>query len=175
MSVRVQLRGRWRRNVVLAIVGGWLQFAPVWHPLTTWLEPAARTLAVAEPTSTDEAVASVLAVALGLAGVGVAWALYGRAKAAVPRLPALQRVLEHKFYFDEAYSALFYRPAATLAVWLTRDFEEPVVLATGTDLGDGALEIGGGVRRLQTGLLRTYVFFIATGIAVVGIVFLLVR
>ena len=33
----------------------------------------------------------------------------------------------------------------------------------------------GGVRRLQTGLLRTYVFFIASGIAVVGIVFLLVR
>jgi NADH-quinone oxidoreductase subunit L len=160
---------------VLAVIGGWLQFAPVWHPLTTWLEPAARTLAVAEPTNTQEAVASALAVGLGLAGTGVAWALYGRAEAAVPRLPALQRMLEHKLYFDEAYDVLFYRPAATLATWLTRDFEEPVVLATGTDIGEATLEVGEGVRRLQTGLLRTYVLFIGTGIAVVGVVFLAVR
>ena len=27
---------------VLAIVGGWLQFSPVWTPVTYWLEPAAR-------------------------------------------------------------------------------------------------------------------------------------
>jgi NADH-quinone oxidoreductase subunit L len=160
---------------VLAAVGGWIQFSPVWHPLTTWLEPAARTLSAAEPTSTQEAVVSALAVLLGLAGIGVAWALYGRGEVAVPRMPAVQRALEHKLYFDEAYDALFYRPAALLSTSLRRDFEEPVVLATGTDLGDGALELGQGVRRLQTGLLRTYVLFLGTGLAIVGVVFLVVR
>jgi len=84
-------------------------------------------------------------------------------------------VLEHKFYFDEAYDALFYKPATVFASWLRRDFEEPVVLAAGTDLGDGALELGRGAGRLQTGLLRTYVFFLGAGMAIVAVVFLAVR
>ncbi|HEY2537601.1 MAG TPA: NADH-quinone oxidoreductase subunit L, partial [Solirubrobacteraceae bacterium] len=150
---------------VLAVIGGWLQFSPIWHPLTTWLEPVARTLPVAEPSNTQEAVASILAVALGLAGIGVAWAMYGRGELAVPRLPAAQRMLEHKFYFDEAYDALFFKPAALLATHLPSDFEEPVVLATGTDLGQGTLDVGEGASRLQTGLLRTYVLFLGTGLA----------
>jgi NADH-quinone oxidoreductase subunit L len=160
---------------VLAVIGGWLQFAPVWHPLTDWLAPAARTLAAAEPTNTQEAVASILAVGLGLAGIGVAWMLYGSGERAVPSVPVLQRLLEHKFYFDEAYDVLFFRPAALLATWLRRDFEDPVVLATGADLGEGALELGEGVRRLQTGLLRTYVLFLGAGLAVVAFVFLIVK
>jgi NADH-quinone oxidoreductase subunit L len=160
---------------VLALIGGWIQFSPVWHPLTTWLEPVARTLPAADPTSTQEGVVSALAVLLGLAGIGVAWALYGRGEVAVPRMPAVQRALEHKLYFDEAYDALFYRPAVMLAAWLRRDFEDPVILATGPDLGEGTLELGEGVRRIQTGLLRTYVLFLGTGLAVVGIVFLIVK
>jgi NADH-quinone oxidoreductase subunit L len=160
---------------VLAVVGGWIQFSPFWHPLTNWLVPVAATLAVAEPTNTQEAISSVAAVLLGLAGVWVAYAIYGRGEVAVPRVPALQRVLEHKLYFDEAYDALFYRPAAALASWLRQDFEEPVILASGTDLGETTLEAGKGVGRLQTGLLRTYVFFLGTGMAVVGIVFLIVK
>ena len=162
---------------VLAVIGGWIQFSPFWHPLTTWLAPVVQTLGVAEPTNTQEAIASVLAVLLGLAGIGVAYALYGRGEAslAAPRLPAVQTALEHKLYFDEAYDALFYRPAAALASWLRRDFEEPVILATGPDLGEGALELGQGASRLQTGLLRTYVLFLGTGLAIVGIVFLVVR
>jgi len=160
---------------VLAAVGGWIQFSPFWHPLTTWLEPAARTLGVAEPTNTQEAIASIAAVVLGLAGVGVAWALYGRGEATVSRMPAVQRALEHKLYFDEAYDALFYKPAAALAGALRRDFEEPVVLATGPDLGAGALEAGHGTSRLQTGLLRTYVLFLGVGMAIVAVVFMVVR
>src|SRR5437899_9126452 len=77
---------------VLAATRGWIQFAPFWHPLTNWLEPVARTLGVAEPRSWQEALSSVLAVGLGLAGIGVAWAMYGTGRVAVPRAPALQRL-----------------------------------------------------------------------------------
>ena len=160
---------------VLSVVGGWIQFAPLWHPLTNWLGPVARTLGVAEPRSWDEALASVLAVALGLAGIGVAYLVYARRRVAVPSLPAVQRVLAHKLYFDEAYDTLFYRPAAALATLWRRDFEEPVVLAAGPDLGETAIDAGRGVRRIQTGLLRTYVLFLGAGMAVVAIVFLMVR
>jgi len=160
---------------VLALVGGWIQFSPVWHPLTSWLEPAAATLGVAEPTNAQEAIASVAAVALGLAGIGVAWAMYGARRRAIPRVPTLQRALEHKFYFDELYDGLFYKPAAALANVWRRDVEESFVLAAGPDIGETAFDAGRGVRRLQTGLLRTYVFFLGTGMAVLVIVFLLTK
>jgi NADH-quinone oxidoreductase subunit L len=160
---------------VLAFVGGWIQFSPVWHPLTSWLEPAARTLGVAEPTNAQEAIASIAAVVLGLAGIGVAWAMYGARRRAVPRVPALQRALEHKLYFDELYDALFYKPAAAFANLSRRDVEEAFVLAAGPDIGETAFDTGRGVRRLQTGLLRTYVFFLGTGMAVLVIVFLLAK
>jgi NADH-quinone oxidoreductase subunit L len=160
--------------VVLSLIGGWIQFAPVWHPLTDWLAPAAPTLSVAEPSHTQEAVVSILAVLLGLAGAAVAWAVYARG-VRVRRVPSLQRLFEQKFYFDEAYDALFYKPAAAVAAWLRRDFEKPVVLDFGPDSGEIALEVGRGVRRLQTGLLRTYVLFLGTGMAVVALVFLIVK
>src|SRR5438105_5388660 len=94
---------------VLALVGGWIQFAPFWHPITTWLEPAARPLV--EPRSWQEWTSSGIALALGLAGIGLAWLFYGaRRPRPVPRVAAVERALVHKLYVDEAYDAAFYRP-----------------------------------------------------------------
>jgi NADH-quinone oxidoreductase subunit L len=160
---------------VLATIGGWIQWSPHWTPITDWLEPAARTLAIAEPTNTQEFWTSAATVIAGLVGIGVSWWIYGREAVPVPAAPFWRRTLEHKFYVDELYDALFYRPSAALANWLRSDVEEQVVLPTGTDLGQTALDAGGAVRRLQTGLLRTYVFFLASGAAVVALVFLLVK
>src|SRR5438105_1604300 len=160
---------------VLAVIGGWIQFAPLWTPVTTWLEPVARTLKIAEPTSWEEGISSALAVALGLAGVGVAWLLYAKRERAVPRVPSLQRLLEHKFYADELYDALFYKPAAAIGEWSRRGFEEPVVLAAGPELGEETQLVGRGVRRLQTGLIRTYALALAGGLAVLTVVFLSVK
>jgi NADH-quinone oxidoreductase subunit L len=161
---------------VLAVIGGWIQWAPFWTPITTWLAPVARTLAVAEPTNAQEWISSGLALALGIAGIGIAYAIYGRrATRKAPVVPAVQRTLEHKLYFDELYDAIFYKPAAALATFLRRDVEEPLILAAGPDIGETAFDTGRGVRRLQTGLLRTYVFFLGSGMAVLAIVFLLVK
>jgi NADH-quinone oxidoreductase subunit L len=160
---------------LLAVVGGWIQFAPFWTPVTRWLEPAARTLHSAEPHRWMELVASIAAVVLGLAGMGIAWLLYGRATVRVPRARPVQRLLEHKFYFDELYDALFYKPAAAIAEWTRRGFEEPVVLASGPELGEDAQFVGRGVRRLQTGLIRTYALALAGGLAVLAVVFLSVK
>jgi NADH-quinone oxidoreductase subunit L len=130
---------------------------------------------VAEPKSWQEALSSVLAVGLGLAGIGVAWAMYGTGRVAVPRLPALQRVLEHKFYFDEAYDRLFYAPAVAIAGYLRRTAEDEWILPAGDEFADVTLGSGRLVRRLQTGLLRTYVLALGTGMAVLAVVFLLVK
>jgi len=160
---------------VLAVIGGWIQFAPFWHPLTNWLAPVAQTLGVAEPKNWQEALSSVLAVALGLAGIGVAWAIYSDGRLTVPHLPVLQRALEHKLYFDEAYDLLFYKPAAAVANYFRRTTEEEWILPVGGEFGEVTLEVGRLTRRLQTGLLRTYVLLLGTGMAVMAIVFLLVR
>jgi NADH-quinone oxidoreductase subunit L len=160
---------------VLSVIGGWLQFEPLWHLVTDWLAPVAPTLGIAEPTNTQEWLTSALALGVGLTGIAVAYAMYGSRRLAVPRLPAVQRVLEHKLYFDEAYDAVFYRPAAALATQLRRVVEEPFVLAAAPDLGETTMDAARVVRRLQTGLLRTYVFFLGMGMAVLAVVFLVVR
>ena len=114
---------------VLATVGGWIQFPPHWDPITKWLAPVAPSLPNAVASSTQETVTSIVTVLVGLAGIAVAWAIYSERKLAIPAVPAVRRVLEHKLYFDEAYDRIFYAPAAWLAAALLREFEEPVVLA----------------------------------------------
>ena len=84
-------------------------------------------------------------------------------------------MLENKFYFDWLYDRVFYAPSAWVATVLRREFEEPVVLQTGPDLGDTTLATGSLVRRIQTGLLRTYVLFLAAGAAGVVLAFLIAK
>jgi NADH-quinone oxidoreductase subunit L len=158
---------------VLSVVGGWLQFAPFWHPVETWLETVAEPLV--SPTSWQEAVSSILAVALGLAGIGVAWLLYAVKRRPVPKQLALQRTLERKFYFDEAYDTVFYRPAVRAARAFGRLIEQPLIAGSGRELGEDTRDLGGVLARLQTGLLRTYALAIASALAVLAVVFVAVK
>ena len=160
---------------VLATVGGWIQWPPLWEPITHWLAPVAPTLAAAEVSSTQEYVTSAVTVIVGVAGVAVAWAIYSERRIAIPTVPFWRRTLENKFYFDALYDRIFYAPSAGVANALLREFEEPVVLQTGTDLGEATLGTGGLVRRIQTGLLRTYVLLLAAGAAGVVLAFLIAK
>ena len=158
---------------VLSVVGGWIQFAPLWDPVSTWLDVVAPPLVT--PSDTQEAVASVLAVGLGLAGIGLAFLFYGRRRLAVPRIAWAQDLLEHKFYFDEAYDFAFYRPAVALAKALAGWVEGPIIGGSIKELAAGVREAGLGTGRLQTGLVRTYAFAITASLAVITIVFVAVR
>jgi NADH-quinone oxidoreductase subunit L len=158
---------------VLAVVGGWIQFAPLWHPVSDWLDPVAPPIAV--PSSTQEALASFFAFLLGLAGIGVAWMIYGAKRWSVPKLAFSRRLLEHKFYFDEAYDAAFYRPVVALAKGLDRWFERPVIGGSIREIAAGFREAGLDTSRIQTGLVRTYALAIAASLAVITIVFVAVR
>jgi NADH-quinone oxidoreductase subunit L len=164
---------RWTVGVlaVLSVIGGWLQFAPLWSPLTTWLDPVARPFA--EAKSWQEALASALAVGLGLAGIGVAWAIYApRARAKAPRaLP----VLEKKFYWDEIYDAVWYRTADLFTRGLSAVVERPIIGGSITGVTEG-FELGArDLSRAQTGLVRSYALALAGGLAVLAVVFLSVR
>jgi NADH-quinone oxidoreductase subunit L len=158
---------------VLSAVGGWIQFSPWWHPVETWLSTVAEPLV--SPRSWQEWLSIALSLLLGLSGIAVAWLMYGVRTLAVPRLAFAQRTLEHKFYFDELYDALFYAPAVFLARILRRGVEEPLIADSGRDIGEDTRDLGGLVARAQTGLLRTYVLAIASSVAVLAIVFVAVK
>jgi NADH-quinone oxidoreductase subunit L len=158
---------------VLSLIGGWIQFAPFWHPLTNWLEPTARPLV--EPANWQEWTSSALALGLGLAGIAIAWAIYGARRVGVPRLAGVRRVLEHKLYFDELYDLAFHRPAVLLTRGLARGVEEPIVHGSIAEIGETTRDVARGASRLETGLLRSYALAIAGGVAVLIVVFVSVR
>ncbi|HXK14544.1 MAG TPA: hypothetical protein VNH45_08420, partial [Gaiellaceae bacterium] len=155
---------------LLSVVGGFLQFAPLWHPLTTWLEPVARPLG--EPSNTREWFASGLAIVVGLGGIFVAWAIYSAKRIKAPRAV---RLFEQKFYWDELYDLVWYRSADLLARGLYAVVERPLIAGSMSAMS-GA--VGLGSRELsvaENGLVRTYVLALAGGLAVLGVVFLAAR
>ncbi len=155
---------------LLATFGGCLQFAHVWHPLTSWRAPLAAPLA--EASSSREAIASVATVLAGLAGIWVAYVLYGAKSRAAPKPLAL---LEHKFYWDELYAWLLYRPADLIAPALARFVERPVIGGSITQLAGGFRAGSRELGRVQNGLVRSYILAIASGVAVLAVVFLSTR
>jgi NADH-quinone oxidoreductase subunit L len=157
---------------VLSTVGGLVVVPGVWHPLTHWIGETAEPLV--EPTVAEDYSMSALVVVLGLVGLWLARRAFHAGRQLVTR-PGAWRVLEHKLYFDEAYDALFYRPAAAVAVALRSKVEEPVVERSLDEIGSGTIQVGGEVARVQSGLLRTYAVTIAFAVCVLLIVFVAVR
>jgi NADH-quinone oxidoreductase subunit L len=158
---------------VLATFGGWIQFSPFWTPITHFLEPVAAP--GIEATGAEDLITSVLAVALAVLGIGVAWWIYAARRAEVPRWAFGQQLLEHKFYFDELYDAVFYRPAVWFANAAMRFVEGPLISGSIREVSEGARLIGTRLSDAQTGLLRTYALALGSGAALLTLVFLAVR
>ena len=157
---------------VLATVGGLVVIPGVWEPFLHWIDETAEPLVHA--TVTEDYGTSAIAVSLGLVGLLIARRSFGAGRQLVTS-PAIWRVLEHKMYFDEAYDALFYRPAVAVSNALRRNVEEPVVERSLDEIGAGTIQVGGEVGRVQTGLLRSYALAIAFSVAVLVVVFVAVR
>ena len=159
---------------VLSTVGGWLAVPGGWNAIDTWLEPVAPS--IAEAGGITLAFSVLAALVLALAGIYLAYRLYGRPSEKPSELreryPWATRTLEQKFYFDEAYGAAFYEPSARTAVGLTRFVETPLVLRSLGGLGGGIRALSGRVASAQTGQVRSYVLAVAGGLAVLAIVFI---
>jgi NADH-quinone oxidoreductase subunit L len=157
---------------VLAAVGGLVVIPGVWEPFLHWIDETAEPLVQA--TVSEDYGTSAIAVTLALIGFYLARRAFEKGRQVVTS-PGLWRVLEHKLYFDEAYDALFYAPAAALSVALRRNVEEPVVERSLDEIGAGTLQVGGEVGRVQSGLLRTYAVAVAFSVVVLVVVFVAVR
>jgi NADH-quinone oxidoreductase subunit L len=161
---------------VLSTIAGFLQVPGGWALVDTWLDPVVESVPEAGGALAVFSILASLTAAVG--GVAVAWAVYrkpGERSAAVRRrFPSAARALEHKFYFDEAYDLVFYRPTSAMAAWMLRRIEEPLVLRSLGGLGTGVRDVSGRVAATQTGRVRAYVLALAVGLAVLAIVFLVV-
>ena len=158
---------------VLAVVGGWVQIAGLWELVNDFLEPTVEPLV--EPSGVQDLLASILALAFGLAGIAVAWAAYSARTLSIPQARPVRALFEHKFYFDELYDWVFYKPSVALAVALRDWVERPVLLGSIDSIATGARRIGSELSELQTGLVRTYALAIAGSVTVLALVFVWVR
>ena len=162
---------------VLAIIGGWIEVMGGWKGVENWLDPVVEPLL--QPAAWMEVVSSVVSVAAALIGIVVAGRIWGRQSGIAERLrrrfPQVTRALEHKLYFDEAYDAAFYEPTSRLALFLDRRVEQPVILDSPGEIAGDVRGTAGRVAATQSGLLRLYALLILGGLAVLLLVFLVVK
>ena len=140
-------------------------------PLTNWLAPGRRRRSPSPPTGRSWSPRSPRSL-FGLGGIGVAWTLYGAKTSPVPRT---WQLLEQKFYWDEAYDLALLPAGRRARARLARYVERPLIAGSIGEVtrgfGFGSREVG----RVQNGLVRSYALALASGVAVLAVVFLSAR
>ncbi len=172
--------------IVLAVLSafGGLLLNPVHRgPLFRFLEPSVAPIDELDFTPAGglgEPALIAFAVAAAALGIGLAYLAYVRRDVSVGRLAEPVRgpgaeLLERKFFVDEAYEALFVRAGGRLAdaaVWVDTRIVDGAVNAAGSL----STQVGRGMRRAQTGLVRSYVgVFVAGAIALAVVLLVQVR
>jgi NADH-quinone oxidoreductase subunit L len=89
-------------------------------------------------------------------------------------VPWLQALLEHRYYFDDLYDAVFVRPLHWIADRGSRYIEEPVIEGAVAGLGAAAQGTAGGVSATENGFFRTYALVFVVG-ALVGAAIVLIK
>jgi NADH-quinone oxidoreductase subunit L len=156
----------------LAVVGGLLDlpFRRIeW--LDQWLEPvfADAHHDIAAPSFLGGVGLSVLAVIMGLIGLGVAYALYRRGLESVDRDPFNERLgfsgrlFGHAYYYDDGISRFVGGPLRGFATWLAQVFDARIIDGAVNGVGWLVRETGDGLRRLQTGFVRNYALGVVLG------------
>ncbi|HET7467668.1 MAG TPA: NADH-quinone oxidoreductase subunit L [Candidatus Dormibacteraeota bacterium] len=156
---------------VLAVVGGFIQTRALGTGpalVSDFLEKV-----VTKPNWEE----SSGAVGAGIATMALATALFLAAYRLRPWsavVPWAQRLLEHKYYFDEMYDAAFVRPMDAIAAIGYRDVEELVIDGAVVGAGEAAEATAGSLRLTQSGYFRNYVLVFVAG-AIIAAVLLIVR
>ena len=153
-------------------VVGFLAIPGVWEPFEDWLEPVVPPLVV--PSTAQDWLTSAIAVTLGSLGIYLAWRAFRAGRELVPD-GAVRTTLEHKLWFDELYDAVFSRPGQAVAQLLRDRVEAPVVQGGLDEVAEETLRGATLTSSVQSGLLRTYALAFTVAVAVLTLVFLIVR
>jgi NADH-quinone oxidoreductase subunit L len=112
---------------------------------------------------------SIVALAIGVLGIWVGIRVYKHGLRAdgtdetVDRLGGFAPVLENAWYINAAVSRFVSGPATVFAKFLSNDVDKGAIDGTVNEIGSVVRAGGGGLRRLQTGLVRNYALGIAFG------------
>jgi len=167
---------------LLALGGGWFAVPGLTNAVDKFLAPTfadSTHYAGAAPTTSTEWIGLAVGGVVAVAGIAGAWLAYvrrpGLTLALRDRFRPLHDFLEHKWYFDELYDALFVRPTLAFAKWARTVVERGFV--QGFIVGGAAWVVGTGTsfaRTLQTGYIRAYALLLLIGVGALGLYFLLV-
>jgi len=115
------------------------------------------------------ATTSVVAAALGLF---FAWLLYYKRRDLPDRITAkmhgIYTIVLHKYYIDEGYGAIIVKPLLALStVVFWRGVDQGIIDGLVNGAGSASKGIGGELRRMQSGNIRSYAAWVAVGGAAV--------
>ena len=165
---------------VLALVAGVVGIPGVTDTLEHFLEPTFESSTYAEdhPSESAEWVGLAAGGIISIAGIFVAYTFYVRRRGVTlelrDRFRRLHDFLEHKWYFDELYDAVFVRPAATLGRFGRRVIEADFVQGFIVGGATGVVRAGTlFARAIQTGFLRAYALLLLFGAAALLLYFLI--
>jgi NADH-quinone oxidoreductase subunit L len=165
---------------VLAVIGGAVQIPGVDEAIGKFLEPTFEGSALLEvhPSTGAEWAGLGIGAAIAVLGVLVAYFLYvarsGASAMLAERLRPLHTFLVNKWYFDELIDALVVRPALAIGAYANRTFERLVVDGVVNGTAGAVRGVGGVVRTVQSGFVRSYALLLVGGFAALGLYFLVV-
>jgi NADH-quinone oxidoreductase subunit L len=165
---------------VLALGAGVVGIPGVTDTLEHFLEPSFESsiYAADNPSDSAEWVGLAAGGIIALASIYLAYVFYLRRPGITLQLRDRYRrvhdFLEHKWYFDELYDAVFVRPMASLGSFGRRVIETDFVQGFIVGGATGVVRAGTSVARaIQTGYLRAYALLLLFGAALVVLYFLI--
>ena len=116
--------------------------------------------------------------AIAVIGIAIAHRVYvtrpGTTAALIERFRPIHTLLVNKWYFDELYDALVYRPTIAVGRFANDVVERVVVQGIVAVVVDVVREVGVVVRGAQSGFVRAYALLLVGGFAALGLYFLIV-
>ena len=102
---------------------------------------------------------------VGLAGIAFAWTRYSKRVPSDEPTNALHKLLANKYYVDEVYNALIVQPIKNGSHFLLwRIVDNGIIDGIVNGVASIIRLIGGTLRRLQTGLVQSYIVSMVLGI-----------
>ncbi len=168
---------------ILSVIGGFtigslaLIGLPQWHPLASLLAPVVSQSSVStivEPSVGLQWVSTGISLLLAVAGIALAWVMYGKGFQYKENRNPLYQFAFHKYYVDEALTVVLVNPLLALGRAATRFLEGDTLDAGSRGIATTFRGVSAGLRRLQTGYVRNYALAILFG-AVLIVVYYAVR
>ena len=175
---------------VLSVIGGWIGIGHTFENFLTpvvgqartagmtvvsaRLEPATRTETPAENEGekTTENLLMATSIFLAFAGAGLAWFLYVKRRdlpdKISDKLGGFYAAVLNKYYIDELYYNVIIHPlvqGSTKVLW--RGVDAGVIDGSVNNAAIGARHVSDNVRHMQSGNIRSYAGWVATGAALV--------